>query len=264
MPWKPERGEPKLQLSGRIAVITGASSGIGRAAALVFAQAGARLVLADKDAEGAQQLADEIAVGSREVMTYGLDVSCEDQVARLVDAVIERFGAIDVLFNNAGVGPSTFPSAGLTETTQQMWDLVLSVNLKGPFLLCKYILPRMSAAGGGAVVINSSINGLVAISGADAYTASKGGLIALTRVWAADWGPRGVRVNAICPGPVDTPMNKPWLSDPDKRSFLAAGSPLGRVARPDEIANAALFLASDASSYINGAIIPVDGGWTAQ
>jgi NAD(P)-dependent dehydrogenase (short-subunit alcohol dehydrogenase family) len=129
---------------------------------------------------------------------------------------------------------------------------------------CKHAIPIMVKQGGGVIINTSSINGLVALSGADAYTASKGGLIALTRVLASDWGPKGIRVNCICPGGVDTPMVAGAMADPQTAEYLQMNSPLGRVARPEEIAQVALFLASDAASYVNGAIIPVDGGWTAR
>jgi NAD(P)-dependent dehydrogenase (short-subunit alcohol dehydrogenase family) len=250
----------------RVVLITGAASGIGRAAARLFSQNGATVLVVDQDAEGASAVAEEICAGSGEALACQTDVSSETQVKSMVELALDRYGRVDVLFNNAGIGPSAserFRMASVVDTPEDAWDSILAVNLKGPFLTCKHVIPGMVKRGGGVIIINSSINGLVAIPGADAYTASKGGLIALTRVLAADWGPKGIRANVICPGPVDTPMNKPWLDDPAKVAYFTASCPMRRVASAEEIAAVAVFLASEAASYINGAVIPVDGGWTA-
>jgi NAD(P)-dependent dehydrogenase (short-subunit alcohol dehydrogenase family) len=230
----------------------------------MFADEGATIVAADRDERGLDRLLAELA--HRRVSAHLVDISDEASVVALVRETRERVGRIDVLFNNAAVGPSStnvYTMANVVETPADAWDAILAINLKGPALVSKHVLPLMTAAGRGSIINNSSISGLVAVAGADAYTASKGGLIALTRAMAAEWAPYGVRVNCICPGPVDTPMNAPWLADPDKAKILVSGCPMGRVARPEEVAAVALFLASDMASYVNGAIIPVDGGWTA-
>lgn len=251
----------------QVIVITGAASGIGKSAAEGFGRQGSVVVIADTDGERAERVGNELSASSGEAFPWELDVSNESEVVGMVEAVLRKYGRIDVLFNNAGVGPSAshrFRMGSVVETPEDAWDAILAINLKGTFLTTKHILPVMASEGRGCVINNSSINGLVGIEGADAYTAAKGGLIALTRVLAVEWASKGVRVNAICPGPVDTPMNQPWLDDPDRMRFFENSCPLGRVARPQEIANVVLFLASGAASYINGAVIPVDGGWTAR
>jgi NAD(P)-dependent dehydrogenase (short-subunit alcohol dehydrogenase family) len=251
----------------RVVVITGAGSGIGRAAARLFAEDGYAVVVSDVDGDKASMVAEEIRALGADAVGYQLDIRSEPQVRAMVASVLASYGRLDVLFNNAGIGPSATGKArmaSVVDTPEEAWDTVLSTNLKGPFLVLKHVIPVMVDHGGGSIINNASINGLVAVPGADAYTASKGGLIALTRVLAADWGPKGVRVNVICPGPVDTPMNRPWLEDAAKAAYLTSSCPLGRVATPEEVAGVALFLASGAASYLNGAVIPVDGGWTAR
>lgn len=252
-------------MRGKVVVITGAASGVGRCAAGLFADAGARVVLADRNAEGARAVAAELPEDTRPLVA-GLDLADEDSVIRCVDSVIEETGRIDVLFNNAGIGPSAHdvhPMRNVVETPASAWSAILQINLIGPALMCRGVIPHMVEAGGGAIINNASINALVGLTGADAYTASKGGIVALTRAMAVEWARQGIRVNCLCPGPIDTPMNAPWLADPGKRAYLEAGVPAGRVARPEEIADVAFFLASDAAGYMTGAIIPVDGGWTA-
>lgn len=254
-----------LALHGKVAVITGAASGVGASAVTLFAAAGAQVILADRNLEGAKQVADSLPADPQPV-ALDLDLADEHSVESFVAAALEVAGRIDVLFNNAGIGPSSdsvFPMRNVVGTPASAWSAILAVNLVGPALVCRDVIPHMAAAGGGSIINNSSINALVAVPGADAYTASKGGLVALTRVMAVEWAQQGVRVNCLCPGPIDTPMNAPWLGDSDKRAFLEASVPMGRVARPEEIAQVALFLASDAAAYLTGAVIPVDGGWTA-
>ena len=255
------------QLEHKVAVVTGGASGQGRAASRLFAQAGARVVVADWDEAGAIATAKEICDLGFEATAVRVDVSNEDDIRTMVETAVATYGRLDVLFNNAGVGFSSrsrFKMASVVETPAEDWDMILAINLKGVALGCKHALPIMAAQGDGVIINNASINGLVAMPGADAYTAAKGGIIALTRVLAADWGPRGIRVNCICPGAVDTPMVAEILHDEQDAEPLLRGIPLGRVAQPEELASVALFLASDASSYVNGVILPVDGGWTAQ
>lgn len=252
-------------LAGKVAVVTGAASGVGRKAASLFAEAGAKVALFDRDADGLTSARRELSDCANSLPVV-VDVSNENSVAAGVAAVVDRFGTIDVLFNNAGIGPSSdgvFPMRNVVETPVSAWTGILAVNLVGPALMCRSVLPVMLDGGGGSIINNASINGIVGLLGADAYTASKGGVIALSRSMAVEFAGRGVRVNCLCPGPIDTPMGAPWFADPDKRSYLESNIPLGRIAQPQEIAEVALFLASDASSYLCGAVIPVDGAWTA-
>jgi NAD(P)-dependent dehydrogenase (short-subunit alcohol dehydrogenase family) len=252
-------------LRGKVAVVTGAASGVGRSAAELFTAAGARVILADRNVEGARAVAAGLPEDTQP-LALGLDLADERSVSICVDAVLEATGRIDVLFNNAGIGPSAtevYPMRNVVETPASAWSAILGINLIGPALMCRSVIPHMAKAGGGSIINNASINALVAVTGADAYTASKGGLVALTRVMAVEWAKQGIRVNCLCPGPIDTPMNAPWLADAGKRAFLESSAPIGRVACPEEIAQVALFLASDAAGYLTGAIIPVDGGWTA-
>ncbi len=253
-------------LAGRIAVITGAASGVGLSATELFAAAGATVVLADRQVDATNAAAEKYANIGGQTMAATVDIADERSVEALIELTVKRFGRIDILFNNAGIGPSSanvHPMANVVDSPATAWDAILAINLKGPALMCRHVIPHMRKSGGGSIINNASINALVAVPGADAYTASKGGLVALTRAMAVEWAPHKIRVNCLCPGPIDTPMNAPWLEDPDKRKFLEASVPLGRVAQPVEIAQVALFLASDAASYLTGAIIPVDGAWTA-
>ncbi|MHB1592931.1 MAG: SDR family NAD(P)-dependent oxidoreductase [Streptosporangiaceae bacterium] len=256
-----------MRLNDRVVVVTGGASGQGRAASRLFAEAGARVLVCDWDETGAKATVSAIEEAGGAAAALRTDVSSEDDVRAMIATAVDRYGGVDVLFNNAGVGFSSrsrFTMASVVETPAEDWDAILSINLKGVALGCKHALPIMARKGHGVIVNNASINGLVAMPGADAYTAAKGGVIALTRVLAAEWGPRGIRVNCICPGGVDTPMIADIVRDSGGGQALTQGVPLGRIARPEEIASVALFLASDASSYVNGAILPVDGGWTAQ
>ena len=255
------------RLEGKVAVITGAASGQGRAAARLFAKEGARVVVADLNDEGAQEVVRDITDSGGEAATARVDVSREAEVEDMIRQAVEEFGRLDVLFNNAGVGYSAsdrMKMASVVETPEKDWDAILAINLKGVAMGCKHAIPIMEEQGGGAIVNNASINALVGLPGADAYTAAKGGIVSLTRVLAVDWGPKNIRINCICPGGVETPMIAPVLSDEQVLSLMRESTPLGRLARPEEIAQVALFLASDEASYLNGAIIPVDGGWTAR
>jgi NAD(P)-dependent dehydrogenase (short-subunit alcohol dehydrogenase family) len=260
-----EQRKPRFE--GKVALITGAASGQGRAAALLFAEEGARVVVSDVNGDGAEEVAGEIKSSGGEAVAVATDVSREVEVKAMIEAAIEAFGRLDILFNNAGVGYSAadrFTMASVVETPEEDWDAVLAINLKGVAMGCKHAIPVMERQGGGAIVNNASINALVGLSGADAYTAAKGGVVSLTRVLAVDWGPKGIRVNCMCPGGVDTPMIAPAIADEAVLGFMRESTPLGRLARPEETARVALFLASEEASYLNGAVFPVDGGWTAR
>jgi NAD(P)-dependent dehydrogenase (short-subunit alcohol dehydrogenase family) len=256
-----------MRLNDKVAAITGAAGGQGQAAARLFAQEGARLVVTDIDKEGAEKTAEQIRDAGGEAIALRTDVSREEEVAEMIRVTVDEFGTLDVLFNNAGVGYSAtdrLTMASVVDTPEEDWDSILAINLKSVAMGCKHAIPVMVENGGGAIVNNASINALVGLSGADAYTAAKGGIVALTRVLAVDWGPSGVRVNCICPGGVETPMIAPVLEEEQVLGFMRESTPLGRLARPEETAQVALFLASDEASYVNGAIVPVDGGWTAR
>lgn len=249
------------RLENKVALITGAGSGIGRASARAFAREGARVVVVDLD-EGAGRatVAELTAQGARAAFVRA-DVSRGGEVEAMVAFAERQFGALHVLFNNAGIFPDD--DGSVVDTDEAVFDRVIAVNLKSVFLCCKHGIPALLRAGGGSVINTASF---VAVMGAatsqSAYTASKGGVLALTREIAVEFARRGIRANALCPGPVNTPLLQALLADPARRARRMVHLPMGRLAEADEIANAALFLASDESSYINGATFLVDGGTT--
>ena len=250
------------RLAGKVAFITGAGMGIGREAARLFASEGAHVVVADIDEQAAKDTVRLVdAAGGRALAVSG-DVAVEADVQRMVGQGLAHFGALHVLYNNAGVLWKDRDRSVL-ETDERWWDRVVAINLKSVFWVTKHGIPALRAAGGGSIIIMGSVSALVGFTRAqDAYTAAKGGLISLTKSLAIQLAPEGIRCNIIHPGIVDTPLQAPYLTEALRREFQT-GIPLGRIAQPREIASVALFLASDDSSYMTGAELVVDGGFTA-
>lgn len=249
-----------MQLQGRVAIVTGAGRGIGRAIARLFAAEGAAVVVAARTPSEGAETVDLIREAGGEAFFQQTDVSQGVQVQRLVDASLLHYGHLDVLVNNAGIGG---PGKPLQEASEEDWDLVLDTNLKGCFLGMRYAIPPMQTAGRGAIINLSSVLAEHTLPGCTAYTASKAAIIALTRATALEVGQFGIRVNCIQPGSTDTPMMWEGLDEEGRREIepqVAAAAPLGKVGRPEEIAQAALFLASDAASFVTGASLLVDGG----
>jgi NAD(P)-dependent dehydrogenase (short-subunit alcohol dehydrogenase family) len=237
-----------MRLEGKVCVITGARGGIGTASAAVFAREGARVVGVD------------VVDGAPGELSLRVDVTDEQQVIEMYERVLEQFGRIDVLFNNAGISPPE--DASVLDTPLDAWERVQEVNLRSVFLCCKHGIPHLLQVGGGSVINTASF---VAVMGAAtsqiSYTASKGGVLALSRELGVEFARRGVRVNALCPGPVDTPLlQELYASDPEKAARRLVHVPIGRFARAEEIANGALFLASDESSFVTASTFLVDGG----
>jgi NAD(P)-dependent dehydrogenase (short-subunit alcohol dehydrogenase family) len=248
-----------FRLDERVALITGAASGIGREAALLFARAGAAVVVCDASEAAGAACVDAIrTAGGRSVFARA-DVSRSDDMREAVATAQREFGGLHVLFNNAGIFPDGDGSP--VDTSEGVWERVIDVNLKGVFLGCKHGIPALLASGGGSIVNTASF---VAVMGAAtsqiAYTASKGGVLAMTREIAVEYARQGIRANALCPGPVNTPLLAEFLADPEVRARRMVHIPMGRLAEASEIARAALFLASPDSSYVNGATFLVDGG----
>ncbi|WP_019585389.1 SDR family NAD(P)-dependent oxidoreductase [Deinococcus apachensis] len=265
---EPDTGSGHSNLRGRVTIVTGAATGIGRSIARLAGAEGARLVLADVNTGEGEGTARDVIARGGEALFVPCDVSDPEQVRHLMDEAVRHFGRLDVLVNNAGIAGSAVPAHDLDV---EDWDRVIAVNLRGPFLCAKYALPHLLANGAGVIVNVASTYGLIGAPLAPAYCASKGGVVNLTRQLAVDYGGRGVRVNAVCPGYVDTDMGGRRASLPPaqreaaqaRREANAALQPLGRQAHADEIARAVLFLASDASSFMTGSIVTVDGGCTA-
>ncbi len=251
-----------MRLEGKVALITGAGSGIGRAIALRFTQEGARVVVVDWKPEEGQETVRMVQSGGGEALFVEADVSQENDVSKMVEAAVAAFGRLDILCNNAAI--QVFGS--IPETSGADWHKVMDVNLKGVYLGCKYAIPQMIAQGGGSVVNTSSILGLVGDPDLPAYGATKGGILAMTAAMAQAHGKQNIRVNSICPGDVATPLVLEYFEqfpDPEEaRRRVASEYALGRIAEPEEIANVALFLASDESSFVTGTYIVVDGGLT--
>ena len=245
-----------MRLDGKTAIVTGAAGGIGRASAQALAREGARLVLADLDGPGLEETAAALAATGYTAVAERVDVTRPEDVRRLVERCEQEFGRLDVMFNNAGIFDEGDGSV--------VWDRVLAVNLKGVFLGCKFAIPAMLAGGGGSIINTASF---VALMGAAvsqcAYTASKGGVLALTREIAVEFARRGIRANALCPGPINTPLLADLLRDEAARQRRFVHIPVGRLGEATEIAEAVVFLASDESSYVTGAEFVVDGGITA-
>jgi NAD(P)-dependent dehydrogenase (short-subunit alcohol dehydrogenase family) len=250
------------ELEGKVAIVTGAASGIGRATVELFAAEGGAVIAADVNDEQGQGLADELARKDRTCAFVHVDVSKESDVEAMVHLALSQFGRLDVLFNNAGIEGEQAPTA---DATTDNWERVIAINLKGVFLGLKHGLQAMLRTGGGSIVNNASVAGLVGFAGIPAYCAAKGGVIQLTRTAALEYAAQGIRVNCLCPGVIDTPMIERFTHEhPDALAQLKQMEPVGRLGRPQEVAELALFLASDRSSFITGAIIPVDGGFVAR
>ncbi len=250
------------RLDGKIAVVTGASSGIGRVSAMRFAAEGARVVVADLAMEGATTTSAAITAAGGSAVAVQADVSVEAQVAAMVATAGDTYGGLDIMFNNAGIFPDD--DGGVLDTSPETWQRVMDVNLKGVWLGCRAAIPVMLERGGGSIVNVASFVALVGAATAQiAYTASKGGVLAMTRELAIEYARKGIRANSICPGPIETPLLVELLADPVRRERRLVHVPLGRFGRPEEVADAALFLASDESSFVTGSSLVVDGGITA-
>lgn len=258
-----EKTRDRKPLAEKVALVTGAASGIGRATARLFAASGAALSIVDVDEAGGTAVAREITGAGGRALFLQADVSSPSDCRKAVERTVATLGGLDILFNNAGI----IRRATVVETREEDWDRVMAVNVKSIFLMSKYTIPVMAAAGGGIIINTASGWGLAGGRRAAAYCASKGAVVLLTKAMALDHGPENIRVNCICPGDTDTPMLRSeaeQLGEPLER-FLAEGAerPLGRIARADDIAQAALYLASDASSSITGISLVVDGGGLA-
>jgi NAD(P)-dependent dehydrogenase (short-subunit alcohol dehydrogenase family) len=246
--------------SGKVALVTGASFGIGRATALAFAQRGAKVAVADRVED--HETIDLIRRSGGEPVFIKCDVSKDADVKAMVEKVIATFGRLDHAFNNAGIEGLNAPTQDCTE---ENWDRVIDVNLKGIWLCMKYEIPHMIKAGKGTIVNNASIAGLVAFAGIPAYAASKHGVIGLTKNAAIENAKLGIRVNAVCPGVIKTPMIDRFTGkNKEVEKQFANMEPVGRIGQPEEVADAVLWLSSDSSSFVTGTAMPVDGGWVAQ
>lgn len=251
-----------MRLEGKVALITGGASGMGKVAAALFAREGAKVVLTDVADDQGEATAEEIRRAGGEAAYVHADVSREADAEAMVDAAVERFGGLHVLYNNAGV---MLPEDGSVDATEErVWDITLGVNVKGVAFGCKYGVPAMIASGGGSIVnVASFVAWMGAATSQTAYTSSKGAVLAMTREIAVEYARRGVRCNALCPGPIETPLLMQLLSDDAKRQRRFVHIPMGRLGQAEELAKAALFLASDDSSFMTGASLIVDGGITA-
>lgn len=250
-----------VDLEDKVALVTGAASGIGRATALELAEAGATVVAADVDEKGIEETAADVEDAGGRARAVPCDVTDSADVEAAVDAALEFEGRLDVAHNNAGVAG---PLAKLPDVPEEEFDRVVEVDLKGVFLGLKHQIPVMAEQGGGSIVNTASVAGLVAQQSASAYSAAKHGVVGLTRTAAAEWAREGVRVNAVCPAWVDTPMVERNVAQvPKAEEAYLERVPAGRLGEPGEVAALVAFLASDESDYLNGAAVPVDGAWTA-
>ena len=248
------------RLAGKVAIITGGGSGIGKATAVLFAREGAAVVVGDINAATAQATVQEMVVAGGRACAVRVNVTQAAEVERLVATAVQEYGRLDILFNNAGIGKRV----SLTALSEDDWQQVIDVDLKSVFLGSKYAIPAMRQSGGGSIINTASIYGLVGAEGVAAYNAAKGGVVLLTKNMAVDHARDNIRVNCICPGHTETPILGPLKQDPVMLETIRQRYPMGRFGRPEEIAYGVLFLASDASSFMTGAALVVDGGYTAR
>lgn len=257
-----------MKLKDKTAIITGAASGIGKATAINFAREGAKVMCADVNADGAEATARQIADTGGEAASVRADVSKEADVERMIGETVSRWGRLDTLYNNAGIGYGM----PVTQIPAEEWDRLMGVNLRGVFLGCKHAIPQMLKNGGGAIVSTASDAGLRGQAMLSAYCASKGGVVLLTKSLAVEWAEQGIRVNCVCPGVIRTPILDPFLAQAQATTGtsvdelwkrMGEAHPMGRVGQPEEVAKAVTFLASDEASFITGVALPVDGGLEA-
>jgi NAD(P)-dependent dehydrogenase (short-subunit alcohol dehydrogenase family) len=254
--------EPMNELTGKVAIVTGGSAGIGRAAAVALAAEGARVAVADIDVGRGEQTAKEISDKGGTAMFIRTDVTDDDSVAALVAETVARFGGLDISFNNAGIEGTPAPTA---ECTPENWQRTLAVNLTGVWSCMRHEIPRMLERGGGSIVNMSSVAGLVGFATIPAYTASKHGVAGLTKTAALEYAEQGIRVNSVCPGVIDTEMIQRFTGgQAEAEAAMVATEPVGRLGHPEEIADAVVWLCSDRSSFVTGQAIAVDGGFTAR
>jgi NAD(P)-dependent dehydrogenase (short-subunit alcohol dehydrogenase family) len=251
-----------VRLEGKVALITGAAGGMGKVAASLFAAEGARVVVTDVADEAGEATVEEITRAGGQAAYVHADVSQSAEAERMVAFAMDRFGVLDVLYNNAGIFHPEDDS--VVNTPEEVWNRTIDINLKSVFLGCRYGIPAMLASGGGSII---NVASFVALMGAAApqiaYTASKGGVLAMTREIAVEFARQGIRANALCPGPIETPLLADLLADPERRNRRLVHIPIGRFGQAEEVARAALFLASDDSTLMTGASLVVDGGITA-
>lgn len=249
-----------MRLKNKIAIITGAGSGIGRGIALAFVKEGAKVLVADWSEQGGEETVAQIKKEKGEAVFIKTDVSKTADVGQMVKTCLDKFGRVDILVNNAGI----YKAYNLHEMSEENWDEVIGINLKSVFLGSKEVIPEMLKRGNGKIVNIASIAGLVGFAQSGAYCASKGGIIALTKEMALDYAPKKINVNCICPGVIKTAMTQDMVDDPATKQFLESSTPYPRLGEPEDIAMAAVYLASDESDFVNGAVLAVDGGWLVK
>ena len=248
-----------MRLKGKVAIVTGGGSGIGEATALTFAKEGARLTVADVVDSAGNNTVEQIRATGGDGIYVHADVTSASEIQSVVRETIDNYGRLDVLFNNAGIAMRL----GVAELPEEDWDRCIAINLKGAYLGSKYAIPAMIANGGGSIINTASIYGIVGGLNRAAYVASKGGIVNLTRGMALDYANNNIRVNCICPGFTDTPLIKNFVETPTKYKALVDQHPMGRLAKPLDVAYGALYLASDESAFVTGIALPIDGGYTA-
>jgi meso-butanediol dehydrogenase / (S,S)-butanediol dehydrogenase / diacetyl reductase len=249
-----------MRLAGKIAIITGAAAGVGRASALLFAREGAKIAAVDLDDAGVQTLREEVSATGGDALAVRADVSKADEVQRVVQSVLDRFGSVDILFNNVGI----VPHGKLHTISEAEWDRTMTINVKSMYLLCRKVIPVFLRQGGGVILNTSSATALRSVPDRVAYSTSKGAVLALTRSMAVDYVRDHIRVNCLCPGTVDTPSFRQRMAafpDPEEalRQFVTR-QPMGRLGTADEVAQAALYLVSDEAQFVTGAAFSIDGG----
>jgi NAD(P)-dependent dehydrogenase (short-subunit alcohol dehydrogenase family) len=255
------------QLNGKVALVTGGASGIGRATALTFAREGAKLIIADMHEDGGQQTVHIIQENGGEATFVKMDVTQPTEVEALISKAVESYGRLDCAYNNAGISGAGIGSEQRTLTAEypaERWHQVIAINLTGVWLCMKYEIAQMLKQGGGTIVNTASVAGLIGLPYASAYVASKHGVVGLTKTAALEYAKQGIRVNCVCPGYIQTPMTAAGMQDPARMALMIANEPVGRMGQPEEVAAAVVWLCSDAASFVTGHTMTVDGGYIAQ